>query len=111
MKHGCISILLTFCFLIAGSQQPADTLGFKNGKADELEEVLISATRSIRSFRDIPTRVETITAGELHEKAVMQPGNIRMLVTESTGIQTQQTSAVSGKLNRSLNGMMFHLYA
>ncbi|MCS3800827.1 TonB-dependent receptor domain-containing protein [Niastella sp. OAS944] len=72
---------------------------------DELAEVQVTATRSSRSINDIPTRIETITAGELHEKAVMQPGNIRMLLTESTGIQTQQTSAVSGSAGIRIQGL------
>lgn len=71
----------------------------------EIEEVEVTATRSSRSITDIPTRIETITAGELHEKAVMQPGNIRMLLTESTGIQTQQTSAVSGSASIRIQGL------
>ncbi|HEY8894266.1 MAG TPA: TonB-dependent receptor [Niastella sp.] len=71
----------------------------------DLAEVQVTATRSSRSINDIPTRIETITAGELHEKAVMQPGNIRMLLTESTGIQTQQTSAVSGSAGIRIQGL------
>jgi iron complex outermembrane receptor protein len=71
----------------------------------ELGEVQVTATRSSRSINDIPTRIETITAGELHEKAVMQPGNIQMLLTESTGIQTQQTSAVSGSASIRIQGL------
>lgn len=74
-------------------------------KDDDLAEVQVTATRSSRSINDIPTRIETITAGELHEKAVMQPGNIRMLLTESTGIQTQQTSAVSGSASIRIQGL------
>jgi outer membrane receptor for ferrienterochelin and colicins len=92
--------------LTAFTQQTHDTVPAKDGdQHDELEEVQITATRSSRSIRDIPTRVETITAGELHEKAVMQPGNIRMLLTESTGIQTQQTSAVSGNAGIRIQGL------
>lgn len=70
-----------------------------------MQEIQVTATRSSRSILDIPTRIETITAGELHEKAVMQPGNIRMLLTESTGIQTQQTSAVSGSASIRIQGL------
>ena len=67
----------------------ADTLTiFLESEARNLDEVTVSATRSSRSIDDIPMRIETITAGELEEKAVMQPGNIKMLLTESTGIQT-----------------------
>lgn len=70
-----------------------------------LGEIVISATRSSRSIDDIPMRIETITAGELEEKAAMQPGNIKMLLTESTGIQTQQTSATSASASIRIQGL------
>ena len=35
----------------------------------------------------------------------MQPGNIKMLLTESTGIQTQQTSQVSGSASIRIQGL------
>lgn len=70
-----------------------------------LSEIVISATRSSRSIDDIPTRVETISAGELDERANMQPGNIKMLLTESTGIQTQQTSVTSANTSIRIQGL------
>ena len=74
--------------------------------AEELEEVkVVSSTRSSRNIKNIPTRIETIVAGELEEKSVMQPGNIKMLLTESTGIQTQQTSQVSGSASIRIQGL------
>jgi iron complex outermembrane receptor protein len=59
------------------------------------EEVMVTATRNSRTISDLPTRVEIISGEELAEKANMKPGDIRMLLNESTGIQTQQTSATS----------------
>ena len=74
--------------------------------AEELEEVkVVSSTRSSRNIKNIPTRIETIAAGELDEKSSMQPGNIKMLLTESTGIQTQQTSQVSGSASIRIQGL------
>ncbi|MCO5935461.1 hypothetical protein NAF17_07900 [Mucilaginibacter sp. RB4R14] len=64
---------------------------------NELNEVTVSATRSRRTIANIPTRVEVISGEELDEKSNMKPGDIRMVLAESTGIQTQQTSATSGK--------------
>lgn len=72
---------------------------------NEMEEVVISATRSTRTIRDIPTRVEFIGSEELEEKNVMKPGDIRMLLSESTGIQTQQTSAISGNSLIKIQGL------
>lgn len=72
---------------------------------EELEEVIISTTRSSRTIENIPTRVEAITLEELGEKANMKPGDIRMLLSESTGIQTQQTSAISANANIRIQGL------
>jgi outer membrane receptor for ferrienterochelin and colicins len=79
---------------------------FLEPSAEELEEVQItSTTRSSRTIQNIPTRIEAIAAGELDEKSSMQPGNIKMLLTESTGIQTQQTSQVSGSASIRIQGL------
>lgn len=59
------------------------------------EEVIVRATRISRTIANIPTRVEVISGEELVEKRNMKPGDIRMMLNESTGIQTQQTSATS----------------
>lgn len=61
----------------------------------EEEQVIVTATRTSRTIANIPTRTEVISGEELMEKANMKPGDIRMLLSESTGIQTQQTSATS----------------
>jgi iron complex outermembrane receptor protein len=74
-------------------------------KEEEEEEVIIQSTRSSRTIKDIPTRVEFIAGEELDEKANMKPGDIRMVLTESTGIQTQQTSATSANASIRIQGL------
>ncbi|TCC82698.1 TonB-dependent receptor [Pedobacter hiemivivus] len=74
-------------------------------KDEELEEVVVSATRSSRTIDNIPTRVEVIAGEELDEKGNMKPGDIRMMLAESTGIQTQQTSATSGNSSIRIQGL------
>ena len=69
------------------------------------EEVIVTTTRSSRTISDIPTRVETISGEELTEKGNMKPGDIRMLLNESTGIQTQQTSATSYNSSIRIQGL------
>jgi outer membrane receptor for ferrienterochelin and colicins len=71
----------------------------------ETEEVIISATRYSRTIADNPTRVEAISGEELDEKGNMKPGDIRMLLNESTGIQTQQTSATSYNSSIRIQGL------
>ncbi|AHM61578.1 TonB-dependent Receptor [Flammeovirgaceae bacterium 311] len=72
---------------------------------EELEAVVVSATRSSRTIEDIPTRVEAISGEELGEKAVMNSTNIAMLLRESTGIQMQQTSANSANQSIRIQGL------
>lgn len=72
---------------------------------EELEEFTVSITRSTRTIADIPTRIEVISGEELEEKGNMKPGDIRMLLAESTGIQTQQTSATSGNSSIRIQGL------
>lgn len=71
----------------------------------EEEEVVVTATRLSRTISAIPTRVEVISGEELGEKANMKPGDIRMLLSESTGIQTQQTSATSYNSSIRIQGL------
>ncbi|WBL27379.1 TonB-dependent receptor [Zunongwangia sp. HGR-M22] len=72
---------------------------------EHMETIILKSTRSSRTFRDIPTRVEFIAGEELEEKGNMKPGDIRMLLNESTGIQTQQTSATSYNSSIRIQGL------
>ena len=76
----------------------------ESDKEDE-NEVVVTSTRTSRTISDIPTRVETISGEELTEKGNMKPGDIRMLLNESTGIQTQQTSATSYNSSIRIQGL------
>ena len=77
----------------------------EHGDEHEMEEVIVKATRISRTIANIPTRVEVISGEELVEKGNMKPGDIRMLLNESTGIQTQQTSATSYNAGIRIQGL------
>ena len=72
---------------------------------EEMDQVVITSTRSNRTFQNLPTRVEFINGEELEEKANMKPGDIRMMLSESTGIQTQQVSAASANSSIRIQGL------
>ena len=72
---------------------------------EQEEEVVITATRLGRTIVNLPTRVEVISGEELAEKGNMKPGDIRMVLNESTGIQTQQTSATSFNAGIRIQGL------
>ncbi|PWT70768.1 MAG: hypothetical protein C5B59_19685 [Bacteroidetes bacterium] len=78
---------------------------FLQPKEGELGEVVVSATRSSRTIGNIPTRIETISGEELEEQSVSNPGNVRMILSESTGIQAQQTSATSANSSIRIQGL------
>lgn len=82
-----------------------DTIAIMLEPEDEEEAIVIQSTRSTRTIQDIPTRVEFIAGEELDEKANMKPGDIRMVLNESTGIQTQQTSATSANSSIRIQGL------
>ncbi|WP_126974169.1 TonB-dependent receptor [Gynurincola endophyticus] len=71
----------------------------------EEEEVIVMATRNSRTIANLPTRIEVISGEELEEKSNMKPGDIRMLLNETTGIQTQQTSATSFNAGIRIQGL------
>lgn len=73
-------------------------------EASEIEEVVVEATRSNRSIENIPTRVETLTE-EIDEASTMDPSKVAHLLTHSTGIQVQQTSATSNTANVRIQGL------
>jgi len=70
----------------------------------EMEQILVVGTRSNRSIAKIPTRVEVLTE-EIDEAATMDPSKIAHLLTHSTGIQVQQTSATSNTANVRIQGL------
>lgn len=93
---------ITLVFPIA--QTEVQTVPLEHAE-DDLDEVVITSTRSSRSIKDIPTRVEFIAGEELEEKANMKPGDVRMILSESTGIQTQTTSATSANAAIRIQGL------
>lgn len=76
-----------------------------NEKEEAEEEVIVTATRTSRTISNTPTRTEIISGEELEEKSNMKPGEIRMLLSESTGIQAQQTSATSYNYSIRIQGL------
>jgi outer membrane receptor for ferrienterochelin and colicins len=71
---------------------------------NELAELVVEGTRSNRSIANTPTRVEVLTE-EIDEAATMDPSKVAHLLTHSTGIQVQQTSATSNTANVRIQGL------
>lgn len=106
-EHQIIISFLGFETIEAIIQTPTETdLIFKLKEGDnQLDAVVLQSTRSTRTVKKIPTRIEFIGTEELGEKAIMNPTNISMVLRESTGIQMQQTSLSSGSTNIRIQGL------
>lgn len=105
-----------FIFSFTGYKEQTETVSFPRDSNDtlwvllqqetgEMNAVVVSSTRSNRSIQNIPTRIEFINGEELEEKGNMKPGDIRMMLNESTGIQTQQVSATSANSSIRIQGL------
>ncbi|WP_299148372.1 TonB-dependent receptor [uncultured Dokdonia sp.] len=106
-QHQIIISFLGFETFETTIQIPSNTaLVFKLKEGgNQLDAVVLQSSRSTRTVRKIPTRIEFIGAEELGEKAIMNPTNISMVLRESTGIQMQQTSLSSGSTNIRIQGL------
>lgn len=71
----------------------------------ELEDIVVSVTRSSRRLADQPTRIEVVGQEEIEEKVLMTPGDIGMLLNETGGLRVQNTSPSLGAANVRVQGL------
>jgi outer membrane receptor for ferrienterochelin and colicins len=69
------------------------------------EEVFVTATRANTRIEDEPLRVEVVDQEEVDEKAVMTPGDIAMLLNETSGLRVQVTAPSLGAANVRVQGL------
>ena len=65
-------------------------------EAGELETVVVTATRSEQRIEDAPVRVEVLAREEVEEKMMMTPGDVAMMLNETSGLRVQTTSPSLG---------------
>ncbi len=72
--------------------------------AEIMDEIVVESTRANKSIALTPTRVEVLT-DEIDEAASMEPSRISHLITHTTGVQVQTTSASSNGAVVRIQGM------
>ena len=70
-----------------------------------VEAVIVSATRSERRIEDVPLRIEVIDEEEIAEKVAMTPGDIAMMLNETSGLRVQATSPSLGGASVRIQGL------
>lgn len=74
----------------------ADVAIAEEGDAGVLETVVVTATRSEQRTEDAPVRVEVLAREEVEEKMMMTPGDVAMMLNETSGLRVQTTSPSLG---------------
>jgi len=71
-----------------------------------LEEVtVVASTRNNQRIENSPLKVEVLGKEEMDEENAIKPGNIASILGDISGIQIQQSSAVSGNANVRIQGL------
>jgi iron complex outermembrane receptor protein len=73
--------------------------------AEELEGIVVSSTRTGQRIEDEPTRVEVLAREEVEEKMLMTPGDIAMMLNETSGLRVQSTSPSLGGASVRIQGL------
>ena len=73
--------------------------------AASLEEMVVTSTRGERRVDDTPLRVEVIDEEEIAEKVAMTPGDIAMMLNETSGLRVQATNPSLGGANVRIQGL------
>lgn len=80
----------------------------KDGEADHVEaeeEVIVTATRTGKRLQDQPVRVEVLEREEIEEKILMTPGDIAMLLNETSGLRVQVSAPSLGAASVRVQGL------
>jgi iron complex outermembrane receptor protein len=73
--------------------------------AEELEAIVVTSTRTGQRIEDEPTRVEVLSREEIEEKMLMTPGDISMMLNETSGLRVQVTTPSLGGANVRVQGL------
>lgn len=74
-------------------------------EAIETEGIVVLSTRTERRIEDEPVRVEVLAREEIEEKMLMTPGDISMMLNETSGLRVQTTSPALGGANVRIQGL------
>jgi len=71
-----------------------------------LEEVtIISSTRTNQPIESAPIKVEVLEYEEMQEESTVKPSTVLGIIGDASGVQIQQSSAVSGNANVRIQGL------
>ncbi len=69
------------------------------------EVVVVASTRTNDRIENAATKVEVLGPEEMSEESTLKPGNVASILGDVSGVQIQQSSAVSGNANVRIQGL------
>lgn len=88
--------------VIAFAQEKKDTIN----KEKQIEEVtIIASSRTQQRIENSPQKVEVLGKEEMQEESGIKPAGIGSILGDISGVQIQQSSAVSGNSNIRIQGL------
>jgi iron complex outermembrane receptor protein/outer membrane receptor for ferrienterochelin and colicins len=71
----------------------------------ELEEVVVSSTRTNSRIDDLPTKVEVLGQEDMDEESTLVPGNVSSILGDLSIITIQRTNALNGNESIRMQGL------
>lgn len=94
--------------LALGNTSLAHAQTDESGSESNLQEVTVSTTRLSETVANEPTKIDVIGAEEVGEETAMSPGDVSMLLNETSGLHVQMTSPGLGAANVRIEGLEGH---
>lgn len=112
MKH-CLALFIGLAFAAPAAAQsqavaPDTALRTTLPAADEQQldsVVVVASTRTNDRIERAATKVEVLGQEEMNEESTLKPGNVASILGDVSGVQIQQSSAVSGNSNVRIQGL------
>ena len=90
--------------IVAAGQESRITIELE-AEAVVKENISVMATRSNVLIEDEPLKIEVLDKDEVEEKTAMTPGDVAMLLNETSGLRVQVTSPSLGAANVRVQGL------
>lgn len=74
-------------------------------QAASIAPIVVSSTRTERRVEEEPLRVEVLAGEDVGEKTQMRPADLRLMLTEMSGVRVQATSPALGAASVRIQGM------
>lgn len=101
MKTTGFLILTLFTLSIYGQEVKKDSIKSK----DINEVILVASSRTDQKIENSPQKIEILGKEEMQEESGIKPAGIGSILGDISGVQIQQTSAISGNSNVRIQGL------